>query len=148
MHTFVQDEFKYQQASEIAAQASWPGTLAEAHRWLDRLLEPDQRRQIKQTAPRELYRFSRTLGSWIRNQMGLWSNGPIMKPFADAGLFQPEDVSLIITRTYWRSLNGQSYSIEHEIALWRAEIAALDLEIHTAQPKKRRTSYQPTGGFF
>jgi hypothetical protein len=105
----------------LAERSEWPSTLDEAHARLDRILKSQQITQIRRTPYKDIDRYHRSLGAWIRNEMGLWRNGPIMTEFANAGIGHPDDVSTIIIRTYWRKLNGQSSTIQSEFLEWRKE---------------------------
>jgi len=56
------------------------------------------------------------LGTWMRNNWGLWSGGPLARHFQERGIDHPDDMSSIILTSLWREMNGQPLRVEEQIA--------------------------------
>ncbi len=51
------------------------------------------------------------LGTWIRNEWGLWGGSRLRRYFREKGLFHPDDMSGIILESFWYKLHGQPYDL-------------------------------------
>lgn len=63
----------------------------------------------------ELCRLHHGLGRWIRNNWGLWTEGPLKDYFNQLGLHHPDDMSGVIILSYWRHLRGEPLQLEEQI---------------------------------
>jgi hypothetical protein len=124
--------------AKVGERALWPNTLEDAHERLNKVMKPDQIKVFRTKPFQELWFYHRSLGMWIRNFMGLWQDGPIMKVFADAGMRHPDDVSSIIIRTYWKKLNGRAFTLEGEITEWKRDLNQASNTSPKSLPKEIR----------
>ena len=54
----------------------------------------------------EMIRYHHGLGTWIRNNWGLWGGSRLQKYFTDKGMAHPDDMSSVILFYYWDWLKG------------------------------------------
>ena len=56
------------------------------------------------------------LGTWIRNNWGLWEeDGQLHKYFTKLGLQHPDDMSSVILKSYHRHLNNKELGLDEQI---------------------------------
>ena len=91
----------------------YPATLPEAVDRLLAMMTDDQKRQVRSTAPADLWRFHYSLGQYIDNEFGLCAGndelmksclaarGQVWTPFGGA---QPDDASEVIINALWERL--------------------------------------------
>jgi hypothetical protein len=83
-------------------QKQFPATIDEAVGVVIATLSDDDKAQIAATSESDLIRLHFGLGTWIPNNLGLWSgNGQLLE---SAGTLNPDDASLIIIEAVWRRL--------------------------------------------
>ena len=86
-----------------------PVNLDECCKLLDNLPDRDTKVLIKKDNPVKLHS---TLGMWIRNNWGLWEQGPLYQYFYKMGLRHQDDMSSIILFNYKYYLNGIKYDVD------------------------------------
>jgi hypothetical protein len=79
---------------------------------LDRLLSEQDRTTLKTIGAVEAH-FS--LGTWIRNNWGMWAGSRLYAYFERSGLSHPEGQSGLILDTYVRYLRGESWEFEEDL---------------------------------
>jgi hypothetical protein len=55
------------------------------------------------------------LGTWLRNNWGLWGGSRLAKWFNNRGIQHPEDMSGILLTSLWRSLSGKPLLLDAQI---------------------------------
>ena len=86
-------------------QNALPETVDAAVRLLQSLVPEDEQARIAQMAETELVMLDFGLGSWIRNNLGLWHGNQAL---LDAtGEEHPDDASTVIIRAFWTKLCDQ-----------------------------------------
>ncbi len=100
--------FAPQQVSPVAeaGRGCAPKTNAEAVACLDRHLTPAAKARIGKTAAKDMAVERVALGFWIRNNWGLWSNGPLAIFFLQKGVFANETMSDKVIDGYWLKVHG------------------------------------------
>jgi hypothetical protein len=78
----------------------WPHTIGEAVDHLLANLSDSDKETIKNSSESELFRYHHGLGTYIRNQFGLWKRNLLKEPF------HPDDVSMFIIIALWKRLNS------------------------------------------
>jgi hypothetical protein len=58
-------------------------------------------------------------GTWIRNTLQLWFEGPPVKWFNDRGIYHADDISSIILQSTHRRFNKRSIDLEDQIKVYR-----------------------------
>lgn len=103
-----------------------PKNLEDCHKELDRGLsrsakhllaaDPNTLTTRQKDALFELGHFG--LGMWMRNNWGLWQEGPLAKYFNELGIYHPDDMSGIIMESYIAKLRGEGYDIDGAISAY------------------------------
>lgn len=85
-----------------------PKDLGECFAELDRLL-PEIDRKEMQTLPKrdDMIRYHHGLGTWLRNNWGLWGGSRLQKYFTDKRITHPDNMSSVILYYYHDWLNGK-----------------------------------------
>lgn len=60
------------------------------------------------------------LGMHIRNEWGLWAQGPLVKYFNIIGIYHADDMSGIILESYWRDKHNLDLDIDGQVKRYRA----------------------------
>jgi len=67
----------------------------------------------------DMGKYHMSLGLWMRNNWGLWKEGPLYDDLSARGLFHPDDMSGLILTSFWRQLHNQPLEIEAQIAAYQ-----------------------------
>ena len=104
-------ELKQRLTAETIKGVYIPANMGECFLELDRQLSEITRKEMKaQPTRRDMIRYHRGLGMWMRNNWGLWGSSRLSKYFNDKGVFHPEDMSGIILEHYHDWLNDKKDS--------------------------------------
>lgn len=60
-----------------------------------------------------------TLGTFLRNELELWHNGPAVKWFNDRGIYHADDISGIILTSAHRKFNNEEIKLAEQIKEYR-----------------------------
>jgi len=55
----------------------------------------------------DMIRYHHGLGTWIRNNWGLWGGSRLQKYFSDKGITHPDEMSSVVLFHYHDWLNGK-----------------------------------------
>ena len=85
-----------------------PRSVQEAVKQLLSELSDTDKLAIKNTSEDELDKFHLTLGSYIRNEFGMWiNNEELLKDcFPEGSKQNPDDASSVIIKALWKSLQA------------------------------------------
>lgn len=83
-----------------------PTTLAEAIIELKVKLGSDGVTDLLNTNRDGLIAYHNSLGRWIRNTWGLWTDSDLMKHMVVLGFSHPDDISFSIIKECWLQLRG------------------------------------------
>ncbi len=61
------------------------------------------------------------LGTWIRNNWGLWEGSRLSVWFQKKGIEHPDIMSGIILTSFWRHLNGKPIGLEEQFRYYRGD---------------------------
>lgn len=85
-----------------------PKNMGECFIELDKLLPEIDKKEMLALAQRsDMILYHHGLGTWIRNNWGLWAGSRLQKYFTDKGLRHPDDISGVILDYYHDWLNGK-----------------------------------------
>ncbi len=70
---------------------------------------------LKNTPEDSLIMYHHGLGTWIRNNLGLWEYADLTRYFTGIGIFHPDDMSGIIIVSYHRYLNHENIELKKQI---------------------------------
>jgi hypothetical protein len=75
---------------------------------LDKFLTEINREEMRALPKREdMIQYHLGLGTWMRNNWGLWGGSRLQKYFSDRGVKHPESMSTVILYHYHDWLNGR-----------------------------------------
>lgn len=103
------EEEKYQKKlqSDSINGVYIPKNIKECFLQLDKLLKDSDIKQIKELKNKEgTLKFHHGLGTWIRNNWGLWGGSRLQLYILDREKTQPDGMSAKILEFYWEWLNG------------------------------------------
>jgi len=126
--TFAQQDAKYRIKPTPDRNSKYkvyvPTNLEESFIELEKMLHPELVNEMRQGTEEDMIRYHHGLGTWIRNNWGLWGGSQLAKYFNSSGIYHPDDMSGIILDSFWRHMNGKPLAIEEKIqrsqAYWRA----------------------------
>jgi hypothetical protein len=88
-----------------------PRDLGECFIELEKLLSEIDKNEIRALPKRDdMIRYHMGLGTWMRNNWGLWGGSRLYKYFHDKGLPHPEDMSSIVLFYYYDWLTDKKHS--------------------------------------
>jgi hypothetical protein len=96
-----------------------PATLAEALDRLRQTLPPETTEKMRDGKEDDMAMYHKGLGMWMRNNWGLWANGPLYQHLTILGLSHPDDMSAVILTSFWRQLHGKPIEIEAQVAKYK-----------------------------
>jgi hypothetical protein len=102
-----------------ALESCAPTTYEAALNCLDSVLPAEMQAQL--AAPDGSIEAHFGLGMWIRNNWGLWQQGPLYHSMTDFGLEHPDDMSGAILEGFAARERGESYDVAARAVENRAE---------------------------
>lgn len=94
--------------AERSSREKWPRTVPEAvERLLDTLTD-EEREQVGQTAEADLIILHFGLGTYIRNEFGLWGDNEALRQSikGDRWFMHEDDMSTVVIEALWRALRS------------------------------------------
>jgi len=64
-------------------------------------------------------RYHRGLGTWMRNNWGLWKGSELSKHFNSIGVYHPDDMTGIIFYSYHRQLMGHEIKLNEQVKYYQ-----------------------------
>lgn len=92
-----------------------PQNLEDCFSELKKEMSKSELRAFKNKKENKLAEYHFSLGRWIRNRWGLWNGSRLAVYFNGLGIQHPDDMSGIITDSFWRHLNGRPVELETQI---------------------------------
>lgn len=92
-----------------------PKDLEDCFKELDKMLTPAFRKDFKTGSEERTNGYHMGLGTWLRNNWGLWKGLRLGKWFNKQGIFHPDDMSGIILTSYWRKLNRKPIELKTQV---------------------------------
>jgi hypothetical protein len=92
-----------------------PKDIYDAHKELDNMLTIELKQEIKNGNKDDLIQYHFGLGSWMRNNWGLWAGSNLSKWFNSNGINHPDDMSGIIIDTYYHHLRNEPLGLEKKL---------------------------------
>ncbi|HLG28286.1 MAG TPA: DUF6794 domain-containing protein [Paenisporosarcina sp.] len=101
-----------------------PTNLDECFEALLRIAHPEDIETIKAGSEDDMCQYHHGIGTWIRNNWGLWHGGPLQDYFKQMGLWHADDMSGLILQSFWCYLKGIPLDVEGQVAhyldYWKA----------------------------
>ncbi len=96
-----------------------PKDLKDCFAELERSLDPEMIQKMKVGTEKDMGRYHHGLGMYIRNRWGLWTGSRLSRWFNKRGIDNPDDMSGIILRSFWRHLNSQPIRLNEQVKFYR-----------------------------
>jgi len=74
---------------------------------------------LKQPEDDFVVRIHHGFGTWVRNTLGLWEDGPPVKYFNDLGIYHADDMSSIIFTSLWRKYHDVDINLDDQVRKYR-----------------------------
>jgi hypothetical protein len=85
-----------------------PKDLGEALIELDKSLTEINKKEMQALPKRaDMIQYHHSLGTWMRNNWGLWGGSRLQKYFTDKGIMHPDDMSSVVLFFYYDWLHGK-----------------------------------------
>ena len=92
-----------------------PKDLEDCFAELKRLLPKEDVQAMRKGTEADMIQYHHGLGTWIRNNWGLWRGSALSKWFNKQGIQHPDDMSGIILDSFWRHLNSKPIKLDEQI---------------------------------
>ena len=92
-----------------------PNDLEETLRELETILPADLKQKMRGYDESEMNKFQMSLGVWLRDKWGLWTNSRLAKFFNESGVDDPDHMSEIILGSFWRYLHYNPIDLANQI---------------------------------
>ena len=96
-----------------------PKNLEECFNELKKVMTPEQLDEFKNKKEDNVIEYHHSIGRWIRNNWGLWSESRLAKYFNSIGIHHPDDMSGIILDSFYRHLNGKDIRLEEQVKYYQ-----------------------------
>jgi Domain of unknown function (DUF6794) len=104
-------EYEKRLTLEIIEGVYIPRNVGECFIELDKMLKEVERKEMEALPKREeMILYHHGLGTWLRNNWGLWGGSRLQRYFLDKGINHPDEMSSIILFHYYDWLNGRKES--------------------------------------
>ncbi|MBN2363861.1 hypothetical protein JXL83_06995 [candidate division WOR-3 bacterium] len=85
---------------------------------LNKMLPEETIDKMSEGKESEMINYHHGLGTWIRNNWGLWSDSRLADYFNSLGILHPDDMSSIILDSFWKRLNGKPLELEKQVQFY------------------------------
>src|SRR5262245_11148723 len=92
-----------------------PHDLADALIELDRIMGTKGRDDVIRATEDGMIEYHHGLGTWLRNNWGLWGGSRLSEYFHQLGIRHPDDMSAIIFDSYWRKVHDKPIDLEGQV---------------------------------
>ncbi len=108
------------QTEEPSPEAYVPRDLEDSLAELQRMLKPEDVQRMREGTEDDMVQYHLGLGTWLRNNWGLWRGSRLSEWFNARGIHHAEDMSGIILDSFWRRLQGKDIDFEGQTKSYRA----------------------------
>lgn len=111
-----------------------PKDLEDCFGELKKILKPQDVEKMKAGPEDDLDMYHHGLGTWLRNNWGLWEGSRLSAWFNRHGIEHPDNMSGIILTSFWRHLNGQPIGLEAQLKYYGGDPHRLDPDDEDYEP--------------
>ncbi|MCB0553608.1 MAG: GTP cyclohydrolase [Phaeodactylibacter sp.] len=99
-----------------------PKDLSDALVQLNKLVDRDSKASFKSVPEEEaVHKLFFSLGRWITRNWGFYEGSRLSNSIRQLGVYHPEDMAVLIIRSFHRSLNQQPIDVKGQVAAIQAE---------------------------
>ncbi len=114
-----------------------PKDLFDALDQLDKLVSEESKAKFKiHTEEESVHKLYFSLGRWIWTNWSLLDGSRLSEFFREYGIHHPEDIAIIIIRSYHRRLNGKDLGFKQQMDDLKAKYAKEDADRKTKSMEK------------
>jgi uncharacterized protein DUF6794 len=110
---------------------STPRTLDECFIVLAKKVPADTLERMRAMPEDDMIEFHHGLGTWMRNNWGLWSRGHLYSYFRQMGLEHPDDMSGVILTSFGDTSTASHWRLRHKSGGISCTGATLNIRIPT-----------------
>lgn len=93
-----------------------PIDIDDCIRELNAMLPTDFKEKIQASSESDLSQYHLGLGTWLRNNWGLWMEiSHLRQYFINLGITNADDMTSIILTSFWEKLNGKPINVPRQI---------------------------------
>jgi peroxiredoxin len=96
-----------------------PRDLDESYIELKKMLPPQLLHTMMTKSENDMIEYHHGLGTWLRNNWGLWAGSRLAQYFRQLGIHHPDDMSGIILTSFWRQLHGQEIRLTEQVNYYK-----------------------------
>jgi hypothetical protein len=96
-----------------------PRDLDDALVELDRIMGTKGHEEVIRATEDGMIEYHHGLGTWLRNNWGLWGGSRLSEYFHQLGIRHPDDMSGIIFDSYWRKLHDRPIDLEGQVRYYQ-----------------------------
>lgn len=96
-----------------------PKDLDDAFIELKKMLAPALLNELRNNSEEHLSGYHHGLGTWLRNNWGLWAGARLAQYFNQLGIHHPDDMSGIILTSFWRHLHSQPIRLNEQVQFYK-----------------------------
>ena len=96
-----------------------PTDLDDCFKELKKMLPSETVNKMKSGPEKDMIKYHFGLGTWMRNNWGLWAGSRLRDYLHKLGLRHPDDMSSVILKSFWRHLNGKPLKIDEQVKYYQ-----------------------------
>ncbi len=103
-----------------ASKVYVPKDLDDAFAELKKMLPPALLEEMGRRTEEEMILYHHGLGTWLRNNWGLWAGSRLARYFNGRGVEHPDDMSGIILTSFWRHIHSRPVELDAQVERYKA----------------------------
>jgi hypothetical protein len=96
-----------------------PTDLEDCFLELKKMLPEKTVTEMKSGPEKDMIKYHFGLGTWMRNNWGLWAGSRLREYFKKLGLAHPDDMSSVVLNSFWRHLNGKPLKVDEQVKYYQ-----------------------------
>lgn len=96
-----------------------PTDLEDCFKELKKMLPAELVEKMKSGPEKEMIKYHHGLGTWLRNNWGLWGGSRLREYFKKLGLAHPDDMSSVVLNSFWRHLNNKPLKVDEQVKYYQ-----------------------------
>lgn len=96
-----------------------PTDLEDCFKELKKMLPEDLVTKMKSGPEKDMIKYHHGLGTWLRNNWGLWAGSRLREYFKKLGLAHPDDMSTVVLKSFWRHLNNKPLKVDEQVKYYQ-----------------------------
>ena len=115
-----------------------PTDLEDCFKELKKMLPAELVSKMKSGTEKNMIKYHFGLGTWMRNNWGLWSGSRLRDYFKKLGLSHPDDMSSVVLNSFWRHLNNKPLKVDEQVKYYQEYWKKIKEKSKKKTPKKTK----------